>query len=308
VAFAAGCLAIAALGALTRPTFTLLDSLHAHRMAEFISALVAYGAWPLPPTGLGAALLWLPWGLLTARLVRRKPAPNLYPPTPLAPLAPSAPFAPFAWCLGLWVLLQVAALAWARAGLLPLVSSRYTEVIVWGTVANAACLMVILPSTGLNRRVRWAQVALIAVWFGAVGGFEVWRSEAIYRPFFTAFRGQTLGQERRLEAFMRTDDARGLEAAQIPDIPYFAPRIIPLMRDRGISALLPTPLRRAHAERIRVISRSNAGNVVPVHEGPLTRAASWLLAHGSLLVVLGAAELVALIIIAALRKTGPVKC
>jgi hypothetical protein len=296
VRFAAGCLALAAFGALSRPTFTLLDSLHAQRGSELLSALLAYGAWPLPPSAFGLFVLWLPWCLLTLRLVRRSAGSSLPPLTP------------FAWSIGCWVLLQAAALAWARAGLLPLVSSRYTEVLVWGSVANAGSLMLILPTPGLNRRVHLFQVALVVLWLGAVGGFQVWRSETIYRPFFLSFRGQTLGQERRLEAFMRTDDGRGLETVQIPEIPYFAARIIPLMRDPGISALLPTPLRGAKAERIRMSSRSNGGSSVPVHEGPLTRAAAWLLAHGSILGVLGAADLAALLISAVLRRQGQPPC
>jgi hypothetical protein len=316
VGFAAGCLTIAAFGALTRPTFTLLDSLHAHRLSEFISALFAYGAWPLPPNGIALVLLWLPWGLLTARLVRRTPAFNL---SPAAPVDALAPFAPFAWCLGLWVLLQVATLAWARAGLLPLVSSRYTEVLAWGAVANAACLMVILPSAESSRRVRLARIALIALWFGAVGGYEAWRSEAIYRLFFVSFRGQTLRQEQRLEAFMRTDDSRSLATLQIPDVPYFAARIVPLMRDPGIASLLPAPLRRARAERVGTIARSKRESSVPdlelsrdgaqpwehgAHEGSLTRAAAWLLTHGPLIAALGGMELLATGVMAILRRRG----
>ncbi len=316
IGFAAGCVAIAAFGALTRPTFTLLDSLHAHRLSEFISALFAYGAWPLPPNGIALVRLWLPWGLLTARLVRRTPAFNL---SPAAPVDALAPFAPFAWCLGLWVLLQVATLAWARAGLLPLVSSRYTEVLAWGAVANAACLMVILPSAGSNRRVLLAQIALVALWFGAAGGYEAWRSAAIYRPFFVSFRGQTLRQEQRLETFIRTDDRRSLETLQIPDVPYFAARIIPLMRDPGIAVLLPAPLRRARAERVGSMALARGGSSDPdiartldgarpwahgAREEPLTRAAGWLLTHGPLVAALGGVQLVATGVMAILRRRG----
>ena len=153
--------------------------------------------------------------------------------------------APFALGLGLWVLLQSCALAWTRSGLSGLVSSRYTEFLVWGTVANAVAMVLILRGPALSGSRRAPSLAAMAIWLALVGGSEAWRSRTVYRPYFESFRAQTVEHEQRLGTFMRTGDAAVLEGVSSPRIPmYSGERLVSILGDPQVVAQLPAPMRR----------------------------------------------------------------
>jgi hypothetical protein len=271
--FCALCAAVAALGWLTRVHFSVLHFIYAKSAGEWLDAFLAYGAWPMPASFLGLLCLWLPWCILLARaLGRREPEPA----------------APFAFGLGLWVLLQAGALAWARAGLSGLVSSRYTEFLGWGLVANALSMAIVLKGPGAAGRGRLVAWAAMAVWLAGVGGCEVWRSQAVYRPYYEAFRGQSTEQESRLGTFMRTGDAGVITGAAFPQIPHYSPElIVSLLGDPQVQGLLPGPLRRD-------LVRDREPSVVSsVRDGPLSLAAVHALRDGPWIAAAGAAVLLA---------------
>jgi hypothetical protein len=280
-AFCAACLAIAALGWLTRVEFTALYSVYAASFAGWLEAFLAYASWPLPRNLLGFLCLWLPWLVLLARTLRRREL---------------EPFAPFALGLGLWVLLQSCALAWARAGLSGLVSSRYTEFLGWGFVANAAALVLLLAGPGPKGGRRMAAWTAVAVWLAGVGGFEVWRSQADYRPYLDAFRDQTLEHEQRLGEFMRTGEAGVIEGVGFPRIPYIYPGVIlSLLGDPQVQPFLPGPLRRD-------LVRDREPSLLPsVHDGPLCFVAVRVLRSGRWFAAAGIAMLFAAFLLA--RRT-----
>jgi len=271
--FCAMCAAIAALGWLTRVEFTALFSIYAAGVGPWLEAFLAYAAWPLPRGVLGFLCMWLPWCVLLARTLRRREM---------------EPLAPFALGLGLWVLLQSCALAWARAGLSGLVSSRYTEFLGWGFVANAAAIVLVLGGSRSAGRPRLARVALMAVWLAGVGGCEAWRSQAVYRPYLDAFRVQTLEHEQRLGTFMRTGDAGVIEGVSFPRIPYIYPDLmISLLRDPDVQPLLPGPLRRD-------LVRDREPSLLPsIKDGPLSLIAVLALRNGPWFAAAGAAMLLA---------------
>jgi hypothetical protein len=242
--YCAACAAIAALGWLTRAHFTALQALYASSAGGWLDAFLAYASWPLPPGFLWLLVLWLPWFVLLRRaLVRRE----------------MVPLAPFAIGLGLWVLLQAGALAWARSGLSGLVSSRYTEFLGWGLVANAAALVLVLGGRGAGRG-RLVAMAVMAAWLAGIGGAEAWRSRAIYQPYFTSFRVQTLEHEQRLGTFMRTGDATVINGTSFPHIPHYSPDlIVMLLGDPKVAASLhprrATQLRRRPGASQRPVVR-----------------------------------------------------
>jgi hypothetical protein len=195
-------------------------------------------------------------------------------------------FAPFAIGLGFWALLQAAALAWARAGLDGLVSSRYTEFMSWGTVANAGALVLVTGARGSAGR-RLLSWSLIAVWLGCVGGSEIRQSYAVYRPYLDGFRGQTREHEERLGTFMRTGDASAIRSVSFPHIPYFsADQIISTLRDPQVVAMLPAPLRR---DQVR---DSQPAALATIRDGPLSHVAVRAFGWGPECAVLGVAVLV----------------
>jgi hypothetical protein len=271
--FCAACAAIGAVGWLTRVEFTALYPIYAKGVGNWLKAFLMYAAWPLPPNILGFALLWAPWGALLLFTLWKRRIERL---------------ATFGIGLGIWALLQSCALGWARAGFLGLVSSRYTEFLGWGFVANAACLAVALGRTGAWRASRIVPWAAVALWMIGVGGTEVWRSQATYRPYLEVFRGQTREHEQRLGTFMRTMDPSVIESVDFPRIPYGAGEMLPILRDPLVRPLLPAPLRRD------LVRDSDPGLLSSVHDGALTFVAIRLLGSGPWCVAAGVALLLAI--------------
>jgi hypothetical protein len=266
--YLAACGAVTALGWFTRHPFAPMPSLYAQGVGGWASAFLAYAAWPLPAGVSGFACLWLPWLALLAWTARRRP---------------EMPFAPFALGLGLWVLLQAGVLAWSRAGLSGLVSSRYTEVLAWAFVANAASIAVLVPASKAGGRLRTATYVGAAIWLASVGAMQVWRSRVVYRPYFENFRAQTVEHERRLAGFAATGDAGLIRGTEFPHIPGSADEIVALVGDAKVRALLPGPIRR------------------PAFGGPLAKAAARALQSGGWFVSAGLALLAAAFLVSCAR-------
>lgn len=283
-AFGAACAAVAALGWFTRIHFTALHEIYAKDPSDWLRAFFAYAAWPLSPGPLGFAVLWLPWLVLVYRTLRHREMP---------------PMAPFALGLGLWDLLQACALAWTRSGLSSLVSSRYTEFLVWGTVANAAALVIVCADPRPAGARRAAALAAMAAWLALVGASEVWRSGAVYRPYFETFRAQSLEQERRLGDFMRTGDASLIESVGFPLIPtYSARQIVSTLRDPQMLALLPAPLRRD------AVRDAHPSLLPTVQDGPLSYAALRVREWGPAIAAAGIALIAGALLLSRRRVPG----
>ena len=266
------CTVVAAIGWLTRHPFPPVPSLYAQGLGAWMSAFLAYASWPLPPGALSFIALWLPWCALLLRTLRRRE---------------EAPLAPFVISLGFWVLLQAGALAWARASLSGLVGSRYTDVLAWGFVANAAAVVVALPRATTAGRMRILLILAVAAWLGVVGASEVWRSRTIYRPYFEGFRRQTLEHERRLEAFTSTGDAGAISGVEFPHIPGTADEILSLLRDTKVRALLSGPLRRG------IVGERGPSATASAGDGPLSFAAVHAMRNGPWFALAGVAMLAA---------------
>jgi hypothetical protein len=281
--FGAACLGVGALGWFTRVQFDALHFLYAKGPADWLHAFLAYAAWPLAPGALGFLVLWLPWFILLYRMLRFREV---------------QPMAPFALGIGLWALLQSCALAWTRSGFSGLVSSRYTEFLVWGTVANAAAMVLIFGGQASPGRRRALSLAAMAIWLALVGGNEAWRSSAVYRPYFESFRAQTIEHEQRLGTFMRTGDAAVLEAFSFPRIPmYSGERLVAILQDPRVVALLPAPLRRDQV-------RDRQPSLLAAEEdGPLSFAAIRLEGWGSGIAAAGLALIAGSFLLA--RRAGP---
>jgi hypothetical protein len=271
VGFCGVCAAVAAVGWMTRVDFTALYPIYAKSVGAWLKAFLMYASWPLPANLLGFLGLWAPWGVLVSTALWRRKLP---------------PLATFAMGLGIWGLLQACALGWARAGFVGLVSSRYTEFLGWGFVANAASIAVLFRGVGATRMGRVVPWAVIATWMAAVGGSEIWRSQVIYDPFLVDFRSQTREHEERLGTFMRTDDARVIESVNFPRIPYVSELMIPVLRDPLVQPLLPAPLRRD------LVRDRQPDFLSHVEDGPLNFVAIHMLTYGPGLVGVGLALLV----------------
>jgi hypothetical protein len=280
-AFGAVCAALAALGWFTRVEFTALYPIYAKSPAQWLAAFLAYAAWPMPANLLGFAFMWLPWLALSWRTLRSREVQA---------------FAPFALGLGLWDLMQACALAWSRSGLSELVSSRYTEFMAWDLVANAAAAALLATGPRLQGRARPAAWAAMLLWLSCAGGFEIWRSGAVYRPYLEEFHAQTLEHEQRLGTFMRKGDPTVISGVEFPHIPFAAKDILPTLGDPLVQPLLPAPLRR-DLVRDRQPSLLNG-----VEDGPLSYVALRVFAFGPWIAAAGAALLASALVGACLRR------
>lgn len=275
------CLALFALGIATRAHFTAHDFLHAKSVSAWANAFLAYSTWPLAPHWCAFAILWLPWAALVVQMWRRRD---------------SSPFALLLFSLGLWTLWQAMALAWSRAGLLPFVGSRYTGLLMWGMLLNAAAFVWVLPREKTRFRHLWS--ALACCWLAVFAGTFIWRSQTIYRPMARTFRGETMLHEAHFRDFMRTDDAMHIEAYTMPEIPYPVPSdLVKWMRNPGVRAVLPAPLRRDYAKRVpppdhktpeagwltiigRTLLRQDAAIALILAGGVIATTSGWRLRHG----------------------------
>jgi hypothetical protein len=150
-----------------------------------------------------------------------------------------------------------------------------------GFVANAAALVLLFSSIRIPGKMAVASWAAMVIWLAMIGRYEVWRSHAIYRPYFKDFRHQTLEQEQRVGTFMRTGEASVIERAPFPQIPEQAEKILPLLRDPLLQPLLPGPLRR------ELVRDRNPAELPSIKDGPLSFAAIRALRNGWCFILIG---------------------
>lgn len=248
---------VLALAWISRPSFPALDDLHARSATHWLYALWTYGAWPFAPQGIWFVLLWLPWAVLSLRIILRRRATSFE----LAVLT-----------LGLWLLLQSAALAYGRAGFAPTMSSRYTGILTWNGIL-AVTSVTLLCSTG-ESSCRWVgRFSLLPIALAIVIGSAL-LSEAVFflGPQYTGFAKITQEHESRLGTFMQKNDAQVFAEVEFPRKPYpFTDRLVNLLRDPEVAKALPAPLRR---DRFRY---SNPEAFAAVSAGVLTHAVRLML-------------------------------
>jgi hypothetical protein len=125
------CAALFALGVHIRVVVAGHYFLQAHSFATFWWAAMRGLGWPVFEAGWGytALLFWVPWAVVAVRILRRRPATQ---------------FNLLLFVLGLWVLMQVAAMAYARGGSAPPPAPRYIDTFFLGLITNALCLAVLV--------------------------------------------------------------------------------------------------------------------------------------------------------------------
>ncbi len=136
-----------ALGILTRTEVAWHADMKAKTLYDFVFTIVHSLQWPWRDHDWAALVLWLPWLLLAVQIVRSPASPTL----PLSPSSASA--APQTiLALGGWVLLQLAATAYARGIGADYPASRYMDTLILGVLANALALAWLLSQTETKDR------------------------------------------------------------------------------------------------------------------------------------------------------------
>lgn len=212
--------AIVAAGVALRSAPAGHESLAAKSAGDFAAFFQACLSWPSSPMILFAIISWLPFALFLANYLRKQ--------------TPDDPGERFILGIGLWVLLQAAALAMYRANSGEGLESRYTDILAFGVLANGICAVWLLSATGILRRF---MPILALVWL-AVNGIGLYNASlegpaSSWKQAMEIRRAATAG-------YLASGDERVLERAP----PHTdVKRVAALLSDPWIRTIVPAGIR-----------------------------------------------------------------
>lgn len=230
--------------ALSSPPLPYHEPFKAGTPGAFATALARNLAWPWVERPALTLVMWAPFAALVATLGRR-----LQRPTRSDELI---------GVLAVWVLLQAAALAYARGlgGQAP--ASRYMDVLSLGFVANAMSLIALLDRAPAHRFARPLTLVTMTVWFVvAMLGLERLSTQtltggaAVRRAWMTSY-------VQTVRTFLATDDVAALVAKPYPyEVPYHnAPMLANgWLRHPYVRRILPSAIR----EPLHLVPRDDVG-------------------------------------------------
>ncbi|MFZ9745234.1 MAG: hypothetical protein ACO3G4_01220 [Opitutaceae bacterium] len=220
--------AVVGVGWLLRVEVPSHQAMQVRTAQDFLASIGHSLQWPWWEQTWAAGALWLPWALVALGRLRPR-APGEAP-------RPRDDHALLVAGLGGWVLLQVAATAYARGAGGGYPASRYMDTLALGVVANALALLHLHAGTR-PRLIR----GLGLLWLGVLAAGRPPR----VRETFGSERPNARPYDRKAEGYVRRYLATGDAAHLIPpDIPYPSVEglvdrlILPSLRE-----ILPVPLR-----------------------------------------------------------------
>ena len=233
---------IGALGTVLRTPTPWHDTLHAKTLAEFSLYFARCLSWPLPQHPSLAPFFWLPW--LTLLFLRLRSALPLSP-SPARPLSAS-PAADTLLAAGAWVLLQIAAVSFSRAGGGGLPASRYGDIAALGLIVSflaLAHLATFVPSLRrpLAPSSRLPFPALGVTWLALTCVCVALATRDVLTGPLPDKKRESLASERSVQAFVLTDDYATFAKSPLPfPLPEWLARIL---RRPDIRAILPISVR-----------------------------------------------------------------
>lgn len=239
-ATAAVCLAVVTLGLAIRHDPPAHAPLKAENLAAWLRALGRCLAWPRVREPGWGLLMWLPWvGLAVAWLRRpRRSGPDAAADAPRVPVPPLL--------LGTWLLVQFAAMAYARGANNDPPVSRYFDLLGLGALVNVLALLWLATHAFADRRPlpRALTGTAAALWLG----FLAWGAADLARVEFNEEmpkkRAWGQAEEANVRAYVATGNMANLRNKPYLDIPYPDPdRLAKLLDDPTLRALLPANIR-----------------------------------------------------------------
>jgi hypothetical protein len=213
--------------------------LKAHSFAAWLTFLGRCLAWPLSDNPLVSIVVYAPLVLLALSQF------GALRGTQSDPTA----FGRLVVAVGLWVLLQAAALAYARGGTGDLIiPSRYLDILGLGIVVNVVALCLLVPP--VSKKVPVLVTNLVAgVWLVAMLTMAVFASRDQIRGQFGR-KAYLRSAEQAVRVYLATKDPSYL-GKESPKVPYpNMTRVAALLNDPGIQTLLPALARLPlHIER-----------------------------------------------------------
>lgn len=139
--------------------------------------------------------------------------------------------------LGMWVILQAAAIAYGRAGHEPRVVSRYMDILAAGAIANFLALLMLLETRSRYSRAFAGAWTTLVVLGAAWASIAQVRYESGRRPYMD-------NAAMVARAFLATHDAALLRSSPLAPIPHPNPdHIAALLNDPTIQRILPCAIR-----------------------------------------------------------------
>lgn len=224
-----------AIGVFTRVEVEFHAELKAKTIHDFVFSIIHSMQWPWRERDWAAAVLWLPWLLLALRAFR---------PTAIKSLAPFSLYSARAvLALGGWVLLQLAATAYARGVGADYPASRYMDTLTFAAMVNAVALLWLLVHRPAAHRLGGTiSLAVVALGWVATLGFGIHSLLTNYVRYELAdSRSYTKKAEGHLRRFLVTNDPVHFEHGDVP-FPS-AEGLIARLEFPSIRAIMAVPVR-----------------------------------------------------------------
>ena len=223
------CAALVAAGFALRVEVEWHAHMKAKTVTDFALSILHSLQWPWRGYDWAAVVLWLPWTLTAWRVVTA--------PRGTASLGGGV----LITALGGWVLLQLAATAYARGAGGDYPASRYMDTLAFGAAVNGLALAWLNRGTAAPRVRRNAAAALAAAWALTLAfGLHAFLRDIVIHELNGA-REYYDKAEGHLRRYLATNDPAFLAH---PDIPYpSAQGIIDYLAVPALRTMLPAPVR-----------------------------------------------------------------
>lgn len=210
--------------------------LRAENVGDFLTYAAHCIAWPFPKNAVAGTLLYSPLLVLGARWFWCG-----------APTGETGHTTKFALAAGAWVLLQIAALAYARGHDGGFPANRYGDVLAVGIIANGLALGLLASQKARRGWGFWA-----AAWLGIFILGATVLLDGIYREDLPQHRREVRAFEATVRSYLIDGNAEALRARPIPFLDY--DWFLRLLDRPSIRAVLPPSV--SHPYRVSAFSRA----------------------------------------------------
>jgi hypothetical protein len=223
---------IACLGGWLHTAVPAHQPFHAQSVAAFFLYAARCLSWPWMDRAWLGPILWFPWLALCAtqlfNTVRSKWSIERTSDE-------ATPAAVFITATGLWVLLQIAAVSYARGGGGEVPPSRY------GDVASIGVMMSFCALALLKMRFDISPV-IVGTWSGTVAVSLLLATHHLLHMALPNKKADNVAYERNVQQFILSDDIRVLEKKSVP-FPN-SDWLARVLRHQRVGAILPVSVRR----------------------------------------------------------------
>jgi len=244
--------ALVAVGLLTRVEVEWHRDLKAKSVHDFVFTIVHSLQWPWRGKHWAALVLWLPWAVVAWRVLfsprsgvsprRWVESPGTNPQVETKPAAWGQAAPPLAiFALGVWVLVQLAATAYARGAGADYPASRYMDTLTFGAAVNGLALGWLLSGAAGKPIARFGRYALAGAWALTLGlGLYNLLAHTVRWELADA-KKYYLKAESNMRRYLASNDPKELAR---PEIPFpSAEGLIERLARPSLRQLMAIPLR-----------------------------------------------------------------